>query len=158
MELDLNKALSDAIAKLGDDLQEKVIEEVATRITGDAYDSIVYDIKQRVSDKIPATLNACISEFIHSISDDEFIPVNAYGEKSAPTTLRKEIAKQVAKAAEYSPSYDSYKNNVFTKCVDSIFEEKIKLFREELKKQVDAKFVKEVLKLAEKSLKDKLGI
>ena len=162
MNIELN--LKDIFCSSEDpcDLEDAIREEVVAALVNSLRDGLRSEIKQQVAKVFDEELRAYVKELLQSIStsllDTEYTPVTQYGAKSSPTTFRNALVEQITAAAVYKKqTYDSDKN-AFTKAVDQAVSDAVGQFKTELKKEVDALYVKEVLKEAEAALKKKLGI
>jgi len=144
------------------DLEAAIRIEVVSALVNSLRRGLENEIKQQVAKVFDEELRAYVKELLPSLSvsllDTEYTPVTQYGGKGSPTTFRNALVAQIVSAATYKKqTYDSDKNS-FTKAVDQAVSEAVGRFKAELKKEVDARYVKEVLKEAELTLKKKLGI
>lgn len=144
------------------DLEEAIREEVVAALVNSLRSGLESEIKQQVSKIFDEELRVYVKELLPSLStsllDTEYTPVTQYGAKGSPTTFRNALVETITSAAVYKKqTYDSDKNS-FTKAVDDAVNTAVKEFKNELQKEVDARYVKEVLKEAELALKKKLGI
>jgi hypothetical protein len=160
IEIDLNDILGDESG--AETLQESVRRQVI--------DSVTANIKKGVGDKIDAaiskTISAGIKEYLDvemptllaSIMDAEYTPVDRYGDRDKRTSFRKELIRSISENMVYKKQTYSSDKNTFTKAVDEVIEENMKLFRADFGKHVDAQFTAAAMQYATDTLKKKLGI
>jgi hypothetical protein len=96
---------------------------------------------------------------INDLLSAEYVSIDRWGDRQdKPTTFRKELVKSIHEQMVYKKAqYDSDKN-AFTKAVDEVVAEKIKEFKADFVKQVDAQFVAEAMAFATAKLKERLGV
>jgi dGTP triphosphohydrolase len=144
------------------DLQAAVRDEVVRSLTKTMGERLTHTIEQETRKVINAELQKAVQErmpqIVDSIIDAPFTPVDSYGSAKGPTTFRNALAKEILSQMVYKKvAYDGDKN-VFTRAIDSVIEENLKLFKAEMKKQVDAQYTAAVLQAATEALRQRLGI
>ena len=144
------------------DLNDAIRQEVVRALTKTMGERLLTTIEHETRAVINTELQAAVKErmpqILDSIIDAPFIPVDRYGSASNSTTFREAIAKELLGQMVYKKTtYDSDKN-LFTRTVDAVLAENLKLFQAELKKQVDSQYAAAVLQAATDALRQKLGI
>lgn len=160
IEIDLNDILGDEYGT--ETLQDSVRRQVIERMTSQIERGIKAQINQAVSDTITTQLQGYVVERMpelgREILETEYTPVGRFGEKSEPTTFRKELLKVFTEQMVYKKTNYSSESNAFTKTVDAAIEKALQEFKQTYQKQVDAQFTQEALTFAVNTLKKKLGI
>ena len=160
VEIDLNDILGDeeGAETLADSIRRQVVDSIKAQIKTETARKIDEAVSQTISAGINEHLTKEMPALLASIMDAEFQPVTRYGEKSSPTSFRKELVKQIHEQMQYKKTiYDSDKNP-FTCAVDETVKKNMDEFRKEFVKKVDAEYTQEVMVLAIKTIKDRLKI
>jgi len=160
VEIDLNDILGDeeGAETLADSIRRQVVDSIKAQIKTETARKIDEAVSQTISAGINEHLTKEMPALLASIMDAEFQPVTRYGEKSSPTSFRKELVKQIHEQMQYKKTiYDSDKNP-FTLAVDETVKKNMDEFRKEFVKKVDAEYTQEVMVLAIKTIKDRLKI
>ena len=139
-------------------LRQNIADILATRLSAGMQKEISARIFEALNTEITKAIGKHMPKLIASVLDDEFQPVDRYGDRSEKTTFRKELIKKINSEMQYKNArYDSDKN-IFTRAVDGFMEEHPKTFREEFKKAIDAQYTNAVMVQAAEQLKRKLGL
>jgi hypothetical protein len=159
-EIDLNDILSDEFG--AETLQESIKRQVVDNITKKISEGVLKRIDNEVNMQITSIINEAIADKMPAIVDDimncEYSPVDRYGTRKDKTTFRKELVNTIAAECVYkNTSYNSDKNT-FTKAVDNVVTEQMKLIEQNYKKEVDEAIGKKAFDLAIDTLKKKLGL
>jgi hypothetical protein len=160
IEIDLNDSLGDEEGQetLADSIRRQVIDSVKAQVKSETAKKIDEAVSVTISGAINTYLQTEMPTLLASIMDAEFQPISRYGEKSAPTSFRKELIKQIHEQMQYKKAnYDS-ERNPFTRAVDETVKKNIDEFRTAFVKKVDAEYTQEVMTLAIKTIKDRLKI
>jgi hypothetical protein len=160
IEIDLNDILGDESG--AETLQDSVRRQVVDSVT----ETVKNGIGKRIDDAVAKTISAGIKEYLTgempnllaNIMDAEYVPVDRYGDRAKTTTFRKELVKSITENMKYAKTTYSSDKNAFTKAVDEVIEENVKLFKADFNKQVDAQFTAAAMQYATDALKKKLGI
>lgn len=160
IEIDLNDILGDEHG--AESLQESVSRQVINAVTSGIQKGITHKIDEAVATTISQSISAYLERempgLLANIMDAEYVPVGRYGEKSSPTSFRRELVRSINENMVYKrANYESDKN-AFTKAVDQVVGSNLKEFKAEFQKQVDAQFTAQAMSYAAESLRKKLGI
>ena len=144
------------------DLNDAIRQEVVRALTKIMGERLTRAIEQETRAVINAELQAAVKDrmpqIVDSIIDAPFVPVGQYGSPGEPTTFRNALAKAIMDQMVYKKTtYDSDKN-LFTRAIDDVLTENLKLFKAEMKKQVDTQYTAAVLQEATLALRQKLGL
>ena len=135
-----NEVINNLTRTLSNRVSDKIEEEVNNIVTG--------LVKEKVAEKLPI--------IFESIIEDEYYPVDNYGDRSrTPTTFRKELTQAMFAQMRYTKGHE---RNMFTKAIDEIIGENIKEVKKEFDKTVNEALAKEAFEYAIDTLKKKLGI
>ena len=161
------------------DLKELLSQEfegegtLAVLIKDEIVKQVSSSIKEYIETEVQAELKAEIESFskdvlekakvqvvqdLVAIIDTEYTPVDKYGSKGKPTTIRNEIHKTVIEQCVYNRGGYSSDKSEFTRAVDSIVEKEVKAFGKAYETLVNETFTKEALDYATQKLKERLGI
>jgi hypothetical protein len=129
-------------------IRRQVIEEVSsfakknvgTEISNAVHEAVSKLINEAIEEKVPSMIEMLLSE--------EFTPVTAWGEKSEPTSVRKELLKRFREEFQYIKvdRYGNRQKNKFTEAVDTFVTDSLKDFRKDFDDKVKAEFNKEAMK------------
>lgn len=160
VEIDFDEILGDEEGT--ETLQESIRRQVVQSIAASARDGIKEKINAAVSETISSEINAYLKmempKLLANIMDTEYKPVDRWGDQNKLTTFRRELVKSITENMTYKKTQYSSDANAFTKAVDEVIAENVKLFKADFQKKVDAEFTAEALRYAVAALKQKLGI
>ena len=145
------------------DLQEAIRKEVVDSLVKTMGKGIGAAVHEQTIVILNEELRKAVAEQMPAIIDDlltaEYVAVDKWGQRSSePTTFRAALVKEINTQMAYRKvQYDSDKN-AFTRAVDEVLNENLRVFKAELKKQVDADYTREVMNAAAAALKVKMGI
>jgi hypothetical protein len=144
------------------DLKDAIRQEVVRSLTKTMGERLTQTIERETRTVINEALQAAIKDrmpsIIDSIIDAPFVPVDQYGSPGKPTTFRTALANAITGQMIYKKvQYDSDKN-AFTRTVDAVIDENMKIFKAEMKRQVDQQYTAAVLQEATIVLRQKLGL
>lgn len=138
-------------------VREAIIEKAARLIIDQCHSDVHRLVREKVQAAMTASVKSQMEKLFTDFLDEEFIPVNEYGSRSAKTTVRNQIAEMIKTACTISN--DRYNNsNTFASVVKDAAETKMKEFKSEFSKQVDNLFVAQAVAHATAELKKKLGV
>jgi hypothetical protein len=162
VEIDLSEIFCDSEDPCDLNVNDAIRQEVVRALTKTMGERLTSTIEYETRVVINAELQAAVKErmpqIVDSIIDAPFVPVGQYGSPGTPTTFRDALAKAIMDQMVYKKvTYDSDKN-LFTRAVDAVLEENLKLFKAEMKRQVDAQYAAAVLVAATDALRQKLGL
>lgn len=162
IEIDLKDILHDEYGDAAETMAQSIRRQVVEALVKSTAEGVQRQIKEQTSRVIDETLAAALREKLPGLISDmletEYQPVDTYGRRGSPTTLRGEIVRSVTEQMVYKPGrYDSDKN-AFTKTVDGAVADKLDTFRKEWTKQVDAQFVAHALAYATEKMRERLGL
>jgi hypothetical protein len=159
-EIDLNDILSDEYGC--ETLQESVKRQVVENLTRVVEKGIKKQIDEEVSKAISENLVIALAEKMPLLIDDlmtsEYQPVDSWGSKFHKTTFRNELIKSIMEQMTYKKQAYSDRENFFTKAVDSVISEQMKIISTEYKKTVDEAIGKKAFELAISTLKKQLNL
>jgi hypothetical protein len=160
IEIDLNDILGDESGSetLQESVRRQVIDSVTTTIKKGVGVQIDAAVSSTISAGIKDYLDNEMPALLSSIMDAEYTPVDRYGDRNKPTSFRKELVRSIAENMVYKKTTYSSDKNAFTKAVDEVIEENLKLFRTDFEKLVNAGFTASAMEYATNALKKKLGI
>ncbi|MBO1362071.1 hypothetical protein J2D73_20015 [Acetobacter sacchari] len=161
IEIDLNEILRDEYGD-AETMAESIHRQIVETVAKSAKEGVKKKIDEEVSAAIQSGLAVAVKEQMPALMDDllnaTYTPVDTYGRRSEPTTMRDQLIKTLTENMVYRTGrYDSDKN-AFAKAVDSIIEAQMKEFKKEFDSKIDANFRREALTYATNSLLAKLGI
>lgn len=160
IEIDLNDILGDENGS--ETLQESVRRQVIESVARTTKEGIGRKIDEAVGETIKKGINDYLAtempSLLANIMDAEFVTVDQWGSRGTTTSFRKELVKSITANMQYKKTQYSSDKNAFTKAVDEVIEENVKLFKDDFKKQVDAQFTAAAMQYATDVLKKKLGI
>ena len=163
VKIDLKDLLSQEFESEGS-LAELIKDEIVKQVSSSIKEAIEEIVREELRAEIEAfskdVLEKAKEQVVNdlvSITDTEYTPVDKYGGKGKPTTIRNEIHKTVVEQCVYSRGGYSDKNE-FTRAVDKIVENEVKAFGKTYDTIVNETFTKEALDYATQKLKERLGI
>ena len=143
-------------------LQESVRRQVITAVSATVKTGIGEKIDRAISETITNNIQTFLKDqmplLLGDIMDAEYTPVGRYGDAGKPTSFRKQMLKTIEENMVYKKGNYSSDNNAFTRAVDDVIEEQMKLFKAGFNKKVDADFTAAAMEYATEVLKKKLGI
>ena len=156
--IDLNDIFKDedrcSVETVNQAIQRQVIEQLASdyQKTYDKQLSLAIDeeIKKALSQNIPPL----IGEIMHT----EYTPVDRFGKRGSPTTMKDAIIEATAAELIYKPKAYLGDQNTFTNAVHAVVKEQVNAFKQEFMALVDEQFKREALEFAITTLKQKLGL
>jgi hypothetical protein len=138
-------------------VREAIIEKAAYMIVSGDRTDIDRVVSEKVGEAMTSSVKAQMQKLFVDFLDEEFVPVNEYGSRSAPTSVRNQIASIVKAAC--TMNNDRYGNaNTFAQVVRDAVDARMKEFKAEFSKQVDNVFVATAIAHATAELKRKLGV
>jgi hypothetical protein len=161
IEIDLNDILGDEYGSetLQDSIRRQVVESLTTTITKGIGKQIDSEVSKVIDEQLALVLAEKMPDIICDLLSAEYQPVDKWGSKSGPvTTLRTALIESITSQMVYKKSNYESDKNVFTKAVDSIISEQMKIISEDYKKTVNETIGKEAFALAINTLKTKLGL
>lgn len=161
IEVNLNDIFCDEDGIPSETMQESVERQVVSYLSKKLEGGIGKQIDAEVSRIISTKLQELADKMLPKLAEDminaEYQTVGQYGHVGTPTTFRQELVKVVQRNLVYKKERYENDRNVFTKAVDGVISENMKLFKEDFNKLVSAELRKEALEYAIRSLKKSLG-
>jgi len=163
IEVDMNDIFCDEDGTPNETLQDSIQRQVVTHLTKKIEAGISKQIDTEVTKVISATLSKIAETMLPKLAKDmlnaEYRTVDTWGDiGEETTTFRKMLVEEIHKQMVYKTArYDSDKN-AFTKAVDGVIAENIKVFQSEFNKLVTDKFRQEALSYAAAKLTATLGL
>lgn len=144
------------------DLNNAIRSEIVRSLTRTMGERLTHTIEQETRAIINAELQAAVRErmpqIVDSIIDAPFVPVDRYGSPGEPTTFRNALAKAIIDQMVYKKTTYNSDKNLFTRAIDDVLTENLKLFKAEMKRQVDTQYAAAVLQEATIAIRQKLGL
>jgi membrane-associated HD superfamily phosphohydrolase len=160
IEIDLDDILGDENGT--ETLQESVRRQVITAVSANVKKGIGEKIDRAISETITNNIQTFLKDqmplLLGDLMDAEYAPVGRYGDKEKPTSFRKQMLKTIEENMVYKKDNYSSDTNAFTRAVDDVIEQHMKLFKADFNKKVDADFTAAAMQYATEALKKKLGI
>jgi hypothetical protein len=161
IEIDLNDILGDEYGAetLNDSIRRQVVDALSKTVERGIANKINEEIDSQINTAIKDFLDVNLPALFADMLEAEYQPVNRWGGKDGgPTTLRNQLIKSVTEQMVYKKQrYDS-DNNTFTKSVDSIVNDQMKIIEKNYREIVDESIAKKAFELAIDTLKKKLGL
>lgn len=163
IEIDLNDILGGGeYGEPAETLQDSIRRQVIDAIVKSTSDGIKRKINEETSRVINEALQAAVQEQMPALLADlmnaEYVPVDRYGSRAAPTTFRNEMIKAIQEQMVYKKTSFSSDASAFTKAVDSVISENVNAFKVEFGKQVNSQFVAQAMQYAASEMSKRLGI
>jgi len=162
IEVDLNDIFCDEEGMPSESMQESVERQVVTmlsrKLEAGIGKQIDTEVARIISTKLQEVADTILPSLAADMIDAEYRPVGTYGNQGATTTFRKELVRVITANLQYKKARYASETNVFTKAVDSVIAENMKVFQSEFNAMVTKKFRDEALNYAVNSLKKTLSI
>ena len=163
IEIDLNDILGDEFGAetLEESVRRQVVQQVSDTIRNGIGKTIDLEVSKLINDELSKAIAAKMPLLIDDLLNTEYVQVDTWGDrKRDPTTLRKELLRTITEQMTYkrNSSYKSDRDNIFTRAVDDIVSDNIKIFQKEYNTKVNELFVADALKYAIDKLKETLKI
>jgi len=159
-EIDLNDILSDEYGAetIQESIKRQVIENLTKTVEKGLQKKINEEVSKIIQDGMADELKKIMPKLIDDLINSEFQPIDKWGTKSSVTTFRKELINSIHEQMTYKKENYSDRENVFTKAVNQVVSEEMKVIQANYKKQVDEVISKEAFNTAIKTLQTKLGL
>ena len=145
-----------------ENIEEKVVQEIASQIMYDEYSNIKRQVDEIVSKKMEKVIDEAIVNKINSIIgtalDEKYIPVDKYGTSSKETTLKEIIISHVKLACDFKTSNYSSDWNYYTKSIYETVNKTLESFKKEYNEIMDKQLLDGSRKYAIEKLSKSLGI
>jgi hypothetical protein len=161
VEIDLNDILGDEYGAetMQESIKRQVIENLTTKIANGVKSKIDQEVNKQISNSVSEEVSKRMPEILDDLLNAEFTPIDIYGTRAKEaTTFRKQLVKTITDEMVYNKTFYSDQKNAYTRTVDSIIEEQMKLISAEYKKTVDEAIGKQAFALAVDTLRQKLGL
>lgn len=162
IEIDLNDILGDehGAETLQDSVRRQVIDKMQSVIKAGVGKQIDEAVSLMIDENLKSFVKDKLPELIDNLFEQAYTPTGRYGDKEKPTTLRQELLKTIVEQFKYEKknSYNSEKENIFTKAIDDCVKEHTEHFRKEFVSHVDGKFIAEAMDFATKRLAERLKV
>lgn len=161
IEIDLNDILGDenGVESIEESVKRQVIEKLSSQVKLGVGKKIDEEISRLINTTIRQNMEALTPKLIDDLMNAEYTPVDKWGDhlRDRTTTFRKELVKTIHDQMVYKKeSYD--RENAFTKAVDGVVSENVKLFKTGFDKLVNEAFTRECFEYARIKTQEKLGI
>lgn len=160
IEIDLNEILRDEYGTetFEESVRREVLDTLSVRILKNVQTEMDETVDAVIQAELKANIELRMPEMLQMIFETEYVPVDTYGSKKPPTTVRQELVKAFSEKMTYTKkTYDSDKNE-FSRMLDAVVADKVKEFKASFNKTIDAQFTQECFAYATEKLKQKLGI
>jgi hypothetical protein len=160
IEIDLNDILGDEYGaeSLNDSIKRQVIENITKTVEAGIKKQINEEVSKAIQENLVSALDDKMPLLIDDLMNAEYQPVDNYGSRKPITNFRNELIKSIMEQMTYKKQNYSDKENFFTKAVDAVISEQMRIIAADYKKTVDEFIGKEAFNLAIKTLKTKLGL
>ena len=143
---------------LAECVRRQVVNQLADRFYAKIEKEVMLAVHSQIDQRVTAVVNAKVQEATELALDTEYTPVDSYGRKAEPTTIRKTFVAALQGVMKFERRNSSYDQSAFTNAVMAAVETHLKEFRSQYTKLVDAEFASAVLEEAQKKLQQRLGI
>jgi hypothetical protein len=158
IDIDLSDLFDEDGERIKVNVQEQIFESIVKKATTLLDKQIGEHVRKRILESITPRVNAALDAIIPALMDYEFQETSGYGVSKDKTTIRARMLADIERAMNWkNTNYDSEKN-AYTRTVEKIVAEQMKLYIKKFDDEVNAKFVKEAFDYAVKKLSEKLGI
>lgn len=158
IEIDLKDILGDEYGDM-ESLAESIERQVVSHIKEDMAKGIKSKIDDEVIEIISSKVKEAADKLIPSLTgelvDQEYTPVDRYGDRSEPTTMRKQLLKTLKDQMVYKKSDYDRDKTYFTKNIDALVEQQMKEFKKSFDSMVNEVFTKEAFEYALIKMKQK---
>lgn len=160
IEIDLNDILGDEYGAetLQDSVRRQVIEQMTKAINEGVGNQIKSELARVFNEEIRAAVTSQMPTIVNDLLNAEYTPVDRYGDRSGPTTFRKELVAAIHEQMKYKKSQYSSKRNAFTSAVDAVIADNVKEFKADFNKLVNEQFIAEAMAHATIKLAERLGV
>lgn len=162
IEIDLNEILADEYGNNGENLAQSVMRQIIEHFTDDIGDQVNKAIRDLINEKVAEAAKTAVADYVKGVAEElletGYSPVDQYGSKAQPTTLREQLHKTLVGQCNFSKCSSSYNNNAYTNAVLSAVDSKLVEFKKEFSNQVNGEFVKSAMNHAVSELKKKLQL
>jgi len=159
IEIDLKDILGDEygdMESLAQSIERQLTDTIEANLSKGIQKKIDSEVVEIISTKVKEAADKFIPTLMDELVDKEYQPVDRYGDRSSPTTMRKQLLKTLTGEMVYKKcNYDSDKN-FFTRNIDSIVGEQMKEFKKDFDNKVDEVFTKEAFEYAFIKMQQKL--
>jgi hypothetical protein len=160
IEIDLNDILGDEYGAetLQESVRRQVIQNLTEQVSKGVKNKIDVEVSKVISETLQESIKAQMPALIDDLINTEYQPVTFYGDRKAKTTFRTELIKSIMEQMTYKRESYSDKENLFTKSVNAVISDQMKIIAADYKKTVDEFIGKQAFELAITTLKTKLGL
>lgn len=160
IEIDLNDILGDEYGteSLQESVRRQVVDKVTSLVSETTAKRINDEIAKVMDEEIRKAVQIQMPAIVNDLVSQEYTPLDRYGSKGQPTTFRAELVKAVLEQMVYKKTQYSSDENVFTKAVNSIVNEKVNEFKKDFLEKINSNFVADTMKYALDTLRNKLDI
>lgn len=158
IEIDLDDILGDEYG--AETLNESIKRQVIDNLTRTLSDNVTKKINEEVGIQINTAVRDGVVNRMQDIIDDvlnaKYIPVSNYGSRGDETTFRASLIKEITSQMVYKK--DQYNENLFTKSVNGVISEQMKIIQKDFIEQCNTEIAKKAFSDAVQLLKTKLGV
>lgn len=158
IDLDMSEIFDEDGERIKLSVQEQIFEAIVKKAIALLDRQIGDQVRKRIVDSITPRINAALDSIIPALMDYEFCETSGYGVSKDKTTVRSRMLHDLEKAMTWKTSnYDSEKS-AYTRTIEKIVAEQMKLYTKKFDDEVNSKFIKEAFDYAVKKLGEKLGV
>lgn len=162
VEIDLSDVLYDdeagAEETLAECVRRQVVNQLADRFHAKIEKEVTQTVQSLIDQSVKTLVNAKVQEATELALDTEYTPVDSYGRKAEPTTIRKTFVAALQGVMKFERRNSSYDQSAFTNAVMAAVDAHLKEFKSQYTKLVDAEFTSAVLAESQRKLQERLGI
>lgn len=151
IEIDLKDILGDEFGdmeSLAQSIERQLVDTIKQNLAKGIQSKIDSEVVDIISTKVKEAAEAEIPKLLEELVDMEYRPIGRYGDRSEPTTMRKELLSTLTSQMVYKKANYESDKNFFTKNIDSIVSEQMKEFKLSFDNKVNEVFTKEAFEYA----------
>lgn len=139
-------------------IRDEVIRTITDRLQKGIKTAVDEEIGRVITVELSKVVEKKMPELIDNLMNEEYTPVDRWGDRNKKTTFRAELVKQIHENMVYKKDGYNDAKNAFTKAVDSVISSQLDGFKKEFNSKIDAEFTREAMNFATTKLKERLGI
>lgn len=161
IEIDLKDVLADEygdMESLAESIKRQVIDNLTSTLAKGISKKIDEEVSGVIQEEVKKAAEKVGSELVSGLIDYEYTPIDRYGSREEPTTMRNEFIKSLTSQMVYKQTKYNSDKTEFTKSVDAIIASELEKFKKEYNSKIDEIFTKEAFEYATTKMKMKLGL
>ena len=160
IEIDLNNILGNeyGVETLEESVRRQVVDKLAHEIKSGIGKKIDSEISALIGSEIKVAIKDKMPDLVDYILTNPYSPIDAYGSRGKETTFRDQLIKSINENMVYKKERYGDGESVFTKAVDSVISEHVRLFEKNFKDLITKDVEKQTLDFALSKMKEKFKI